>query len=374
MITISKRKSRAMSRLPALLGGVALLGTLCLPAPRAQAIEIGPVDTAEVAAVIGYVNQAYAIYKSLQALLGGGAPTLAQQLQAMEDKIIGEMRSQRNLALQSQTRTVFNLFQNLADNAKGDPTNDELWTEIITLQQQTADEMFNIITLSGDTQSAYELSPSYFTLITTGTGVLQIKKEIWSNFPSSWNDFYLWLQPGVAAGYKLVGSQTHECYPGFNPGYSPIPAVSSPTYPAWVARMKVGKFKSSSLWNGMEMRWINVGNILRTCQGVSAIVPLYCTPLGCAYPTCPSTPVSSACGTPSDPVGCANRLAKAHFDQDGKVKIIRAGMVGIQKLSGGNDFNAATNNGLLAQGKFVDPWVDEPSCGASGPWAYPHVP
>ena len=49
-------------------------------------------------------------------------------------------------------------------------------------------------------------------------------------------------------------------------------------------------------------------------------------------------------------------------------------MKGIQTLSGGNDYDYASNDYLLAQGKYVDPWVDEPSCGSSAPWAYPQQP
>jgi hypothetical protein len=48
-------------------------------------------------------------------------------------------------------------------------------------------------------------------------------------------------------------------------------------------------------------------------------------------------------------------------------------MTAIQTLSGGNNYDAASNNRFLAQGKFVDPWVHEAACG-SAPWAYPQVP
>lgn len=370
-----RRKARTglSRRLSTVTAGVLLCGTICLTSRPAHAI-----DPATVMMVIGYVKQAYDTYKSLSGMLGGGGLTLAQQLQQVQEKIIGEMRSQRNAALQAQTRSVFTLFRNLSDNQRGDPTNAGLWTNLITLQQETADQMFSIAT-QGDAASRYELAPAYNALIATGAGVLRIKGEIWPSYPSSWNDFYLWLQPGVQGNYSMVGSQIHECYPGFNPGYSP-PPNNITSFNQWIARMKPGKYRQSALWNAMEgPRLHTVGTALRTCFGVpgsTAVVSYLCSPTRCpGIAGCQLTHLTTAC-TSSGKTGteCAAELAKPHFDADPMVKIIRAGSVGIQTLSGGNDYDAPNNNWLLAQGKFVDPWVDEASCGASGPWAYPHVP
>lgn len=60
-------------------------------------------------------------------------------------------------------------------------------------------------------------------------------------------DTYLWLQPAIAANYKLVGSQFHQCYPGHNPGYRPIPSSPSAVL-SWLQTMRPGRYKDSVPW------------------------------------------------------------------------------------------------------------------------------
>ncbi len=366
-----------------LVGGALMVTVLCASARPAHATG------AEVIAVAGtiytFFKQVYGYYQTLRGLLGDAGPSIGQQLQAMQDALIAEMRSQRNMALQSSTRSVFNKFTNLSDNRIGDATNADLWTQIYGQQTDTADLMYDIIA-SSDFESAYQLAPAYNALITTGTGVLKIKGELWPSDKSSWNDFYIWLQPAMLADYRMIGSQRHQCYPGYNPGYSPPPTSPAAAVLAWQLRTKPGKYRDSQLWTKkLENRSIHVETWSITCRTgraggvITSNWQQTCNP---ASRTCTSIGTGcwlnsqtwNACGTGVAPLDCADQKAKAHFDADTTVKIIREAMKGIQTLSGGNDYDFATNDGLLAQGKYVDPWVNEASCGSSGPWAYPQQP
>jgi hypothetical protein len=286
---------------------------------------------------------------------------LAIQLRNVEEKIITELRSVRNQALQSRVRTVFSTFRNLADNNAGDPTNASTWSMLQFEQQRVADEMFDIIMHANDVRSSYELATGYNTLLATGTAVLKTKGEIFPGFPSSWLDNYFWLQPGMEANYRMVKSQRHQCYPGFNPGFN---QSTSSTVP--------GDWISGNLVRLLANKYVTISTF-----------PCGSTQCNIANKFCFTNTVQCsggggtawhACNWTLGDLGCAAKLAKPAYDADPVVTGIRASMVAIQRASGGNDFDGPNNDPLVAQGKLVDPWVSEPLCGSSAPWAYPQVP
>jgi hypothetical protein len=362
----------------------ALAGTMLATEKPAHAA----VDPVTVGAYIKVAYEAVELFKSI---FGSSGDDLNQRLQQIQSSIINEMRTQRNMELKSNANTVFNLFRNLTDNTASDPVNDELWTEILGRQQETADAMFDIMMYANDSQSSYELTPAYNSLLATGTNLLDAKKRIWPNFPSSWNDFYIWMQPGMSANYKLIGSQRHQCYPGQNPGYRPRPA-SGQALVDWLGITKTGKFKDTLLWRkklANKNYVVAIATVECAFTGPSEGHPHHCNPVSSICNTVPTeetlnpllkpickvvTVPTSPCTASQTPLACAEVLAKAAFDADPAVKLARAGMKGVQTLSGGNDYDWQTNDPLLAQAKFVDPWIEEPSCGSAAPWAYPQQP
>jgi hypothetical protein len=62
-----------------------------------------------------------------------------------------------------------------------------------------------------------------------------------------------------------------------------------------------------------------------------------------------------------------------HFSKDPAVIVVRAAMRDIlDKVAGGNDpADDASTTLPEDSGMLVDPWVDEPACGANAPWGYP---
>jgi hypothetical protein len=334
-----------------------------------------------------YVELATSVVKLVQSIFGGNGQDMAAQLRAIQDAVVGELRTLRNDQLQANTRSVFALFSDLADNGRTDPTNDEMWANIRILQQTTADAFYQVLQGS-DVNSSYSLLPAYNSLLVTGTAVLALKKEIWSGAPSSWNDHYIWAQAGANADYRMVRSQRHQCYPGSNPGYKPPPPKTPRApYAAWEAMTKPGKYKESVLWKKLANKSFHVETWSGQCCGGRAGCGTISVKTSCnaatrvcapAVVSCssfvPQTRTFAACGDGVSPADCAQQLAKPGFDDDAVVQVVRSGMKGVMTLSGGNDYDAASNNALLAQGKFVDPWTDESSCGSSAPWAYPQQP
>lgn len=78
-------------------------------------------------------------------------------------------------SLQSNVRTTFNLYRNLADSAASDPTNDDLWSDRYVLEQTVADQVYGMVMAGDDMESSYQLAVAYNTLISVGTGTLKIK-------------------------------------------------------------------------------------------------------------------------------------------------------------------------------------------------------
>lgn len=347
----SRRGKRSRAAMSGLLAASVVAGTIAGSARPAHAIE-----PATVTAVLASIKFSYDAYKVLQGLLNPATPgptlqQISERLMMTQEAIILEMRTQRNSMLSAGARTALNLFNDLANNLASDPVNTSLWTSTRTQSQTVADQMFDIIVNIQDGNSAYELGPVYNTLLVTGTGVLRIKGQIWPGFPSSWNDHQAWLRAGMAGNYKMIASQRHQCSTGSNPGYLPPPNSAT----------VVGKYNESLLWKKLiTNRWMTVRQFpcgstqcnTWTFQCVSQVTTA-CNPSGGFN--------WSACGNLSiSDRDCIVMLTKPTFDADGAVKIIREGMIGIQKLSGGNDFQF--NDGLMSQGKFVDPWVTETSC------------
>jgi hypothetical protein len=343
----------------------ALLGAAVVTSPsEAKAIELGTVST-----VISIVKGLLDIVKSGKSLL---TPTtmssqMAEILRKLGDvqaAIINEMRTTRNQALKNRSTTVFNVFRDLADNRASDPTNASTWSTLRFEQQAVADQMFDIIMNANDVQSTYELATAYDVVVSTGEAVIKIKGEIWPATPSSWNDHYLWLQPAMLANYRMVGSQRHQCHPGFNPGYNPSTSV---TVPGRYAYSDLFAKKIANKWYTMTSFWCGA----TSCNpGTKVCVTnSNCNIAGGGN----TTPTTQPCNFQLSDLACATSIAKTAFDNDNVVKVVRESMTAIQKLSGGNNYDAATNDRLLAQLKFVDPWVHEAACG-SAPWAYPQVP
>ncbi|HEX6275941.1 MAG TPA: hypothetical protein VFZ53_23025 [Polyangiaceae bacterium] len=346
------------------------------------------IDPATAAQVAGYVKAAYDVYKAASSMLGNKAPSLAQQLRQVEAAIIGEMRTQRNQALKSNASTVFSLYRNLSDNSRSDPTNPSLYNEILTLQTQTAIAMGDIVWYANDPASSYELAPAMNALVATGVGVLRIKGEIWPQYPSSWADYHYWLLGGIQVNYTMVGSLRHECWPGTNPGWRPMPANASQLV-IWLSLTRPGRWEESQLYKYLMNKYIATGPYAELRWGCNRVTiddpggQIHCNPVtdtcrqdgACRYNT-PSRAVRVSghqCGTVSA-LDCAEKLAYGRFRDDPTVEIIHASMNGIMALSGGNQASSGSNNSLPASGKYVDPWVNEPSCPASAPWAYPHLP
>jgi hypothetical protein len=331
-----------------------------------------------------WVDLAYSVVRLGKSILGSSdAPALIAKLQSVQDAVINEMRTQRNMELQSNARAVFDLFRNLADNAPSDPTNAGHWTNILTLQQQTANAMYDIIQFSNDGQSAYELGPAYNSLLAAGANVLRIKRDIWPDYPSSWADYYYWLQYGMNANYKLVGSQRHQCWPGHNPGYRPRPRINSIGLTAWLNSTQPGRYQQSLLY---KKKVANRTFLVQRYSCPHRINPytaeFHCNP---ATRTCTAGPNGMSvtpyctltrnwCAAGTSPLDCATQLADPVWHADPAVQSTRASMRALQTLSGGNDYDAPNNNGYLYYGMYVDPWVDEPACGSGTPWAYAQDP
>jgi len=324
-----------------------------------------------------YVAAAYQVVKFGKEIFGGSGDDLATQLRAVQAAIIGELRSQRNLALKSDASAVFNLFRNLADNDADDPVNSALWSDIIVLQQTTADAMADIINTTGDSTSASELTGAYSTLIATGADVLRLKGDIDPAHPSSWRDFFAWTQAGINTQYTMIKSQYHQCYPGYNPGYRPRPNTTKPVNP-WYATVTPGKYRDSLLWKGYENRWIHVQTQTSQCHGSTMSGRIRCNPAtkSCiGYLTgCVGGGITWNACSGLTALACAEQLAKPDFDGRAQVKVLRASMAALQTLSGGNDFDWRRNNTMMAEGKFTDPYVDEAACTTAGPWAYAQMP
>jgi hypothetical protein len=354
--------------------GALIAGTIMTTQTPAQAY-VDPVT------MKAWVDLAYSVVRLGKSILGSSdAPALIAKLQSVQDAVINEMRTQRNMALTSNARTAFDLFRNLSDNAPGDPTNDDLWSSIVTLQQQTANAMYDIIQFSNDGQSAYELGPAYNSLLATGANVLRIKRDIWPAYPSSWADYYYWLQYGMNANYKLVGSQRHQCWPGHNPGYRPRPHIQSVGLSYWLNTTQPGLYKQSLLYNKkVANREFRVRQYLCKSRGYpeGRIHSMMCNPVsrecsGGVTQSCTLT--HNYCVAGLTPHECAVQLADPVWHADPTVQSTRASMRALQTLSGGNDYDAPNNNGYLYYGMYVDPWVDEPACGAGTPWAYAQDP
>jgi len=359
-------KTSGRRRIAALATGATLVGVLCAATPRQADAALVP---AAVATFIEFVKTAYSAYQTLEGLLPtdeSTGPTLADianQLSGVQSKIIAQMRSQRNVALKSQARTVFTLFRDLADNGPKDPTNASSWSDLRVEQQLAADAMFDIIVNDDDVTSSYELAPTYNALLVTGTGILRIKGQIWRRSPASWMDHHLWLKAGMEANYTLVGSRKHECYTGSNPGYRPKKN----------SRLVSGRYRESQLWTQkIANRYITTMTFpcgAEQCNDGNK--NCFTGTVNCTGAGAGGQGATFACSEARG-LDCAAEIIKPTFDDDSVVQIVRAGMTGIMMLSGGDDGDADSNDPLLDEGKFVDPYVYEPSC--KKPWAYPQVP
>lgn len=140
------------------------------------------------ATVTAYAAMVEGIFRALNEIktffgFGNAGPDIGALLSQVKEQLVAEMRSQRNQALVSNTRSVFNLFVDLSDNRLNDATNVAMWTNIRTLMQVTADQMFDIIEPATDRDSAYQLVPAYDALIATGAAVHKMKQEL---FPPSY--------------------------------------------------------------------------------------------------------------------------------------------------------------------------------------------
>ena len=340
------------------------------------------IDPATVIKVLGYLKQAYGYYKQYKQMLGGKAPTLAQQLNSLRADLVSDIRNQ---PLRSGTDAMIDLYTNLSDNNVGDPTNPSLFSNILTRQTELATAMSDIILNSNDPRSSYELAPAYNALIANGVAVLKIKGELWPDEPSSWRDYHNWLVKGIRTDYHMVASEYHECWDGTNPGW----AGPMPGYPAilsWLARMEPGKYEDSQLYKYLMDKnfYTGVYDWEAWCSGGSHFVRtsgsgkgIWCNPV---RDTCTNvctaaillgaTRTSNQCASSLSTLECAHSLARSAFGQDPVVKIVREGMTGIMTLSGGN--YSKKNTDFPLEGKYTDPKVPAPSC--SRTWAYPQRP
>jgi hypothetical protein len=356
----------------------ATLGATLVATERPAQAAIDPV------AITAYIEMVHAGVKLFESItgLGGSAGDINAKLDAIKDEILAAIAQARYDELEAQAEAVFRLFADISDNRPGNATNADDWAEINALQNQVATGMEQII-MAGSSNGTNALLPGYATLIATGTGVLAIKRELWPSSPvtwSSWGDFYRWLQPGINASYKAIGSQRHMCWDGENPGYQPPPLITNPIYPLWVSKTAPGKYQNSTMWKRLENRSIHVETWEYFCRCGSGTWQKTCNPVS---GTC-NTPnpgfilgarTWAGCGTGVSPVACAQQKAKPHFDANAVVKVARGAMKSTQKLSGGNDFDIDTNDPWMQSGGYVDPWIDEPSCSSvNGPWAYPQQP
>jgi hypothetical protein len=359
--------------------------TMLCGAPR-PAHAATPALIATAGAIYEFIKEAYDFYKAAMEILEGSGPSIAEQLKAVEDAIIGEMRTQRNQALTASMRAVFDESANFLDNKVGDPTNPSMFTDILGRMYEASANMSEIVTPGNDANSSYELAATYNSLIAVGTGILEAKGQVFPDFPSSWGDFFHWLQAAMETDYQMIGSQRNQCfvYANKNPGYRPPPSLfSDPAgYATWLVTTLPGPYKNSQLWRKLTNRNIPVATY--TCSNCGPR-STSCPPPSTAVMTCnpgtktciPGTSgactlVSRQCDASVAPLACAESLAKPGFDADVVVQIIRQGMIGIDTRSGGWDADIASNDPLVAQGKLVDPYVAESSC-PSG-WAYPQQP
>jgi hypothetical protein len=367
------KKRRLLSA--GLVAGALATGVTVVSRPAEAAVD--PVT------VTAWIKAAQEMVKLIGSIFDLAGRDLSSQLEGLRTQILQDMKTLRNQELISEVNTVIALYRELSNNHPNDPVNDELYVELLVRQHDTATAMYDIIQSDADVQSSYELAPAYNVLIHAGNNVLRAKEFIHPQFPSRWEDYYLWNQPAIDADYELVGSQRFQCWPGKNPGYRPKPSpFNTNAYTAWMTTTQPGLYKDSQLWTKkLANKGVTVLKKSMTCHGSQGFSTSYvCNPgtRKCSWTAisgCIVGPITyrrCAEGTPS--LVCADANVQPGWDADPVVKIVRASMTHIQKLSGGNDYDAPNNDALTSQGKIVDPWVNEPACGAGAPWAYPHQP
>jgi hypothetical protein len=373
---------------------LALTLTLAAAAPRPAHAEL---TTTDVEKFIGYVKQGYGYYSLALSianyLLGNNGPTLAQQLNDVKVAIIGELRTQRNLAWQEEARDAFDDFAILAARQRTDSQNEALRWAGWQLSQGALNYYAGLVdAVQGgldDINSLYQLAPTFNGLLVAHVGFTRTRAEITPTDHVPWAEFDIYLKRGMQVNYALIGAQQVMCWPGFNPGRN---SYDSPFILGRISDRNLllkSQLWQKKYWGKVYYRPPVTGS---ACPSFSALYGGPCE-IACDYNHAYEWPrdcgihLGGTCGPNSN--ACADEamawtiemIHKTKFSPNGVVRIIRAGMKGILAIGGGDDRFDGPNTTLPEQGMMTDPWVDETLCtnmpgngGLPNPWGYPVKP
>jgi hypothetical protein len=376
--------------------GLLFISTLALASvpPRSARAEI---STEDVARWVSWAKQAFGYYGTAisiaEYLIGGNGPTLSQQLNDVKVAIINELRTQRNLAWKEEAQDVFDDFAILGFRLRTDPHNETLRSDAWQLSQGALNYYAGLVEAIkdglNDIKSAYQLAPTFNSLLVVHTGLTRMRAEITPGVRVPWGEFNIYLHRGMQVNYWLIGVRTVVlCWPGFNPGQGQY-AIAEPSNRLYTNKL----YTRSQLWKKKGWGTYNY----EVPSSSTACDRFICSLITCNYNGVATYPRDCMCLSPAlGPLAgngnaCADEamawtvdyVQKNKFWVNGVVKIIQAAMGGtggILKTGGGDDRVDGQNLSLPEQGMMTDPWVDEPLCtnfpgngGAPNPWAYPIV-
>jgi hypothetical protein len=371
MVRSKKKSRRAMLSLGRRHGALPAALAFLL-ASFTQEKESHAITDVEVKAVIAFATQVYNAVAQGPAKAYQAEPSLATQLSRFRAGLLDdiyvllgtELRGRVRGHLENLEQVMANPGQRSADNLQS------LKSSIIDTLGILDEYVFS------DTrgEGTYLIAPSYVTL---AAGLTILMREYDRSFPSGAHN---WMQY-----HQVLQNRMNTYYWGMN---------RSVGVQCWTSNGNPGADNyryGTELWTNAHYqskvwKWVQAGQ-----QGKRSVgYPWRCRD-GHTYKRLCYTVDGSCLGAPKGHSGCfkdygepgspgapprgytesswALAVGDHYYADDAKVRTVWRGMEGILWVSGGNSDwpSSDTSHGL------VDPWVDEPLCGAS-PWAYPTSP
>jgi hypothetical protein len=361
------------------LGAAALASTLVLAdATQAEASWLPE----EIDQIVDFVDEGIAPFQVVDSVASvleflniiGKGPELADLLEQVEARIVGEIQFWMDVQLDAATTAAFTKYQDVLRNPGQTSLNREriLFLTGSSSSNDAGDvfaELERLIWDGRDRERAMQLTLPFNALsLMMAQSMIFHDQYFPEEAPFSWLTFNDHYGRTYRADYQLIKVSRIMCYPGYNPPLGDI-VIDHDTV-----------FETSPLYRLRENRAFTVGTFM--CRGGRRNVTY--NPVTSTIGTpCLQTPqqvvingqsFGSVTAAARDAARAfAREQAQSHFRTADDVAGLRDMMRELRFLSGGDQGNGI--NGDLDEHQFFDPWVHEGElCGSGNPWAYVQRP
>jgi hypothetical protein len=365
--------------------------TLAAGAVPAPAHAVPPIIAAGgvIVSTLGTIWNLYGTFRSILTMLGiiGSGPDIAQQIAAMEQAILNELRQMRDQTWTGSAKTVLDQFQIIATWNASDPALPAAWNSTWSTAGSVIQAFDSTIVAANDPTSSYELAPAFAALVTVYYGLAKMKSEWDSAYPSTWATYQVYGQIAMQDYYDLVGMRYGICQnagaePAFNVYLNGQDAAQFGT------RMTNTQV-SSQLYSVVANHMISTGR--KACYGLQSFrtggirftTPVaygatcsgFCADCAVAGEMC--NPVTNQCHADAQSyilyspnqeswLAAVNHADLTYFGADPTVNIIRASIGNLIGVVGGTD--PGSDAWVPTDAELIDPWVLDHNCPAVSPY------